>query len=80
MGRKRWKSGKLRKSKKILIRVNTNEKKLAEEMSNAENKNVSTLFRDMLRAHEKTNFEKELRVLASKYKKILKEYEKLIKK
>jgi antitoxin component of RelBE/YafQ-DinJ toxin-antitoxin module len=40
--------GKYRKEKKILIRVDRNEKEMAEEISHSEGKNTSEFFRGML--------------------------------
>jgi uncharacterized protein (DUF1778 family) len=47
----RWK-GKARKTKKILIRVNNDDKALAEKLSKAEGKNTSEFFRGLLHEHE----------------------------
>ena len=80
MALRRKKSSKTRKSKKILIRMNREQRRLADELADGENKNISTLFRDMLRDHEKTNVEKEIHRLAGRHKKIIKEFEKLIEK
>lgn len=47
--------GKMRKEKKILIRVNKDEKALAETLSRAEGKNTSEFFRTLLAEREHMN-------------------------
>jgi mevalonate pyrophosphate decarboxylase len=73
--------GKMRKEKKILIRVNKDEKRMAEELSHQEGKNTSEFFRELLRQH---NEQKMLNIhvsivekyegMLSKYRKLLEEY------
>jgi len=46
--------GRLRKVRKILIRVNKDEKKDAESQAHKEGKNTSEFFRDLLRDHKET--------------------------
>ena len=56
----RWK-GKARKTKKILIRVNKEEKALAEKLSKAEGKNTSQFFRGLMKDHQtKIDIRKEI--------------------
>lgn len=47
----RWK-GKMRKTKKILIRVDVNDKTMAEELSKAAGKNTSEFFRMLLNEYQ----------------------------
>ncbi len=70
--------GKLRKVKMILIRVNDQEKKMAEELSQKEGKNTSEFFRDLLEEHKKT---KSLNIhleIAEKYENMLEKYRRFL--
>jgi serine phosphatase RsbU (regulator of sigma subunit) len=67
-----------RKTRKILIRVNRDEKKLAEELSHKKGKNTSEYFRDLL--HEDSE-RKHLDIhvkIAEKYEKTLGEFRTLL--
>ncbi len=65
--------GKLRKEKKILIRVNKEEKALADELSSKEGKNTSEFFRGLLKEKKTVND------LMPLFNKIVAQNERLIK-
>lgn len=70
--------GRMRKEKKILIRVNKDEKQMAEELSRKLGKNTSEFFRDLLKEH-KENKMLELHVnIVEKYENMLGKYRKLL--
>ena len=63
--------GNKKKEKKILIRVNKDEKQLAEDLSKKEGKNTSEFFRTLLREHrDKKLLEVHLGIV-EKYEKML---------
>jgi len=70
--------GKKKKEKKILIRVNREEKQLAEDLSRKEGKNTSEFFRSLLREHrDKKLLEVHLGIV-NKYENMLKKYRALL--
>lgn len=70
--------GRMRKESKILIRVNKDEKRMAEELSKKEGKNTSEFFRDLLKQHkEKKLLELHLNIV-EKYEDMLVKYRKLL--
>jgi hypothetical protein len=67
-----------RKTRKILIRVNRDEKKLAEELSHKKGKNTSEYFRDLLHDDaESVHLNIHLKI-AEKYEKTLDEFRSLL--
>jgi hypothetical protein len=70
--------GKMRKEKKILIRVNTEEKKMAEELSRREGKNTSEFFRDLLKEHKENKLLEVHLAIVDKYESMLGNYRKLL--
>lgn len=72
--------GKQVKSKKILIRVNSDEKKLAEEISHARGMNTSEFFRNMLYEAQKNKFLDIHVKIVEKYRKTLAEYKTVLDK
>jgi AraC-like DNA-binding protein len=71
--------GRLGKVKKILIRVNRDEKLLAEELSHKQGKNTSEYFRDLLHDDaERVHLNIHLKI-AEKYEKTLGEFRSLLK-
>lgn len=75
--------GRNRKEKKILIRVNRDEKKLAEELSKKEGKNTSEFFRSLLQEHRdkklldmRLSIVKKYENMLSKYRGLLADYKK----
>lgn len=70
--------GKMRKEKKILIRVNSDEKQLAEELSRKEGKNTSEFFRDMLKTHKESKMLEIHMAIVEKYENLLGKYRKLL--
>ena len=70
--------GKLGKIKIILLRVNSDEKKLAKELSHKQGKNTSEYFRDLLREDaERQHLNLHLKIV-EKYEKTLAEYRTLL--
>ena len=65
--------GKMKKEKKILIRVNKEEKALSEKLSKEEGKNTSEFFRDMLKEKQ------TIKDLMPLFQKIVDQNERLIK-
>ena len=65
--------GKKKKDKKILIRVNKEEKTLAEKLSREDGKNTSEFFRDMLKEKQ------TIKDLMPLFQKIVDQNERLIK-
>ena len=68
-----------RKEKKILIRVNNEEKRMADESARKAGKNTSEFIRSLIREKEES---KRLEVqvnIAEKYEKVLGKYEELLK-
>ena len=70
---------KTRRNHVILIRVNREEKTLAERLSSTAGENVSEFFRRLLREAVNDSFSKRCSVLLEKHKKILKEHKKILK-
>ena len=70
--------GKFRKEKKILIRVNEQEKKTAEEMAQSEGKNTSEFFRDLLDEHRQKKFMDVHMTIVEKYENLLEKYRQLL--
>jgi uncharacterized protein (DUF1778 family) len=72
--------GKMKKEKKILIRVNRDEKKQAEVLAKQEGKNTSEFFRSLLKEHsEKKMLEVHLNIVG-KYEDVLGKYRELLQK
>lgn len=72
--------GKMKKEKKILIRVNKDEKKQAEQLAQKEGKNTSEFFRSLLREHgDKKMLEVHLNIV-DKYENVLEKYRDLLTK
>ena len=72
--------GKMKKEKKILIRVNKDEKKQAELLAQKEGKNTSEFFRSLLREHgDKKMLEVHLNIV-DKYENVLEKYRDLLTK
>jgi hypothetical protein len=70
--------GKMKKVKKILIRVNKDEKKQAELLAQKEGKNTSEFFRSLLREHsDKKMLEVHLNIV-DKYENVLGKYRDLL--
>ena len=70
--------GKMKKEKKILIRVNKDEKKQAESLAQKEGKNTSEFFRSLLREHsDKKMLEVHLNIV-DKYENVLGKYRDLL--
>lgn len=68
-----------RKEKKILIRVNNEEKQLADQAARKAGKNTSEFIRSLIRKSEE-NKKLEVHVnIAEKYEKMLGKYEELLK-
>lgn len=72
----RWK-GKIRKNKQILIRVNNEEKIIAETLSKKENLTVSELFRRLLWARNEEKKQDIHNIIITKYEETLEKYRKL---
>ena len=72
--------GKNKKEKKILIRVNRDEKALAEDLSKKEGKNVSEFFRDLLKDHRDQKLLEVHLGIVQKYEKMLTNYRELLAK
>ena len=70
--------GKMRKEKKILIRVNKDEKRMAEELSRKEGKNTSEFFRDLLKDHRESKLLEVHLNIVEKYENVLGKYRKLL--
>lgn len=70
--------GKFRKEKKILIRVNDQEKKAAEELSKKEGKNTSEFFRDLIEEHRQKKFLDVHMQIVEKYENLLEKYRQLL--
>ena len=72
--------GKMKKEKKILIRVNKDEKKQAELLAKKEGKNTSEFFRSLLREHsDKKMLEVHLDIVG-KYENVLGKFKDLLVK
>jgi hypothetical protein len=72
--------GKMKKEKKILIRVNRDEKKQAELLAKREGKNTSEFFRSLLREHsDRKMLEVHLNIV-DKYENVLDKYRELLTK
>lgn len=71
--------GKKRKEKKILIRVNTDEKRDAEQLSKAEGKNTSEFFRYLLDKYKKEKLLDKHNEVIKRYQKILTELKEVLK-
>jgi hypothetical protein len=72
--------GKMKKEKKILIRVNRDEKKQAEQLAKEEGKNTSEFFRSLLREHgDRKMLEVHLNIV-EKYEGVLEKYRNLLQK
>lgn len=72
--------GKMKKEKKILIRVNKDEKKQAELLAQKEGKNTSEFFRSLLREHsDKKMLEVHLDIV-EKYENILGKFKDILVK
>jgi hypothetical protein len=69
--------GKMRKNKQILIRVNNEEKIIAETLSKKENLTVSELFRRLLRARNEGKKQDIHNIIIAKYEEMLEKYRKL---
>ena len=72
--------GKKKKEKKILIRVNRDEKALAENLSQKEGKNVSEFFRDLLKDHRDQKLLEVHLGIVQTYEKMLTNYRELLSK
>lgn len=70
--------GKFRKERKILIRVNEQEKRAAEELSQKEGKNTSEFFRDLLEEHRQKKFMDIHMSIVEKYENMLEKYRELL--
>ena len=70
--------GKMRKEKKILIRVNKDEKKMAEDLSRQQGKNTSEFFRDLLKEHRDNKLLEVHLAIVEKYENVLNKYRKLL--
>lgn len=70
--------GKMRKEKKILIRVNSEEKEMAEQLSRKEGKNTSEFFRDLLKSHKESKMLEVHLAIVEKYENLLGKYRKLL--
>jgi hypothetical protein len=70
--------GKFRKKKMILIRVNEQQKKTAEELSQKEGKNTSEFFRDLLEEYRQDKFMDVHMAIAEKYENLLEKYRQLL--
>jgi hypothetical protein len=72
--------GKMKKEKKILIRVNRDEKKQAELLAKQEGKNTSEFFRSLLREYgDRKMLEVHLNIV-QKYEGVLEKYRNLLTK
>jgi hypothetical protein len=72
--------GKMKKEKKILIRVNRDEKKQAEVLARQEGKNTSEFFRSLLKEHsDRKMLEVHLNIV-EKYEDVLDKYRELLTK
>jgi uncharacterized protein (DUF1778 family) len=72
--------GKMKKEKKILIRVNKDEKKQAEMLAQKEGKNTSEFFRSLLREHSDTKMLEVHLNIVEKYESVLGKYRELLTK
>jgi uncharacterized protein (DUF1778 family) len=72
--------GKMKKEKKILIRVNKDEKKQAEMLAQKEGKNTSEFFRSLLREHSDTKMLEVHLNIVDKYESVLGKYRELLTK
>jgi len=70
--------GRMRKEKKILIRVNKDEKQMAEELSRKEGKNTSEFFRDLLKEHQENKLLEIHMSIVEKYENMLGKYRTLL--
>jgi hypothetical protein len=70
--------GRMRKEKKILIRVNKDEKQMAEELSRKEGKNTSEFFRDLLKEHKESKMLELHMNIVEKYENMLGKYRALL--
>jgi len=70
--------GKKKKEQKILIRVNRDEKKLAEEMARNEGKNTSQFLRDLIHDHKEIKlFDMHLGII-DRYEKTLEKFRQIL--
>lgn len=72
--------GKMKKEKKILIRVNRDEKKQAELLARKEGKNTSEFFRSLLREHSDRKMLEVHLSIVGKYESVLDKYRELLAK
>ncbi len=72
--------GKMKKEKKILIRVNRDEKKQAELLARKEGKNTSEFFRSMLQDHSDRKLLDVHLSIVNRYEEMLGKYSELLKK
>ncbi|HRU38676.1 MAG TPA: hypothetical protein P5511_02270 [Candidatus Goldiibacteriota bacterium] len=70
--------GRMRKDKKILIRVNRDEKKMAEDLSKQMGKNTSEFFRDLMKEHRESKFMELHMSIVEKYESMLEKYRSLL--
>lgn len=70
--------GRMRKEKKILIRVNVDEKKMAEELSHQAGKNTSEFFRDLMKEHKESKMLELHMNIVQKYENMLGKYRALL--
>jgi hypothetical protein len=77
-GKNMREKGRLRKEKKILIRVNRDEKRMAEELSRKEGKNTSEFFRDLLKEHRENKLLEVHLNIVEKYENMLGKYRSLL--
>jgi hypothetical protein len=70
--------GRMRKEKKILIRVNRDEKQMAEDLSRKEGKNTSEFFRDLMKEHKENKMLEIHLSIVQKYESMLDKYRSLL--
>jgi len=70
--------GRFRKNKMILIRVNEEEKKAAEDMAKEARKNTSEFFRSLLQEHRDSAYLDVHMRIAEKYQSMLEQYRQLL--
>jgi len=72
--------GEFKKKRMILIRVNEQQKKTAEELSQKEGKNTSEFFRDLLEEYRQDKFMDVHLAIVEKYESMLEKYRQLLAK
>jgi len=70
--------GRFKKVKKILIRVNPDERDYAFSAAKEEGKNTSELFRELLKNHEEDKIQKLILKIGKRNEKLFKEYRSML--